>query len=232
MGTVLPYEQRGFFCTMSSVPVPERFLQAPSARRLRGAGSAQGPETPEPSLSPLPLSPSQGCGSMRHRHGLLIPLCVLGAEGKSCSHVLAPHGAHQLPPFAQHVCRIQSSAPGGPKFPPPAHQVALELPSCHAEQTGSRPTPRHCMAAATNAPTNTLTTWLVPPLTRCEPPHARHRHPGHPKLAVLSPESPESRAGATSVRRAAGLAAGGIAFPPAHLACCSALCLAQLSELS
>lgn len=117
LGTVLPYEQRGFFCTMSSVPVPERFLQAPSARRLRGAGSAQGPETPEPSLSPLPLSPSQGCGSMRHRHGLLIPLCVLGAEGKSCSRVLAPHGAHQLPPICPARATSRAALLGGQNSP-------------------------------------------------------------------------------------------------------------------
>lgn len=107
--------KRAYFCTMSFVqPQPGR-LPVPRARpMMSGAKWAQTsiPEGPKdqqrrarafslcnalPSLMPFPAhltSPSllsSGCGSMRHRHGVLIPVCILGAEGKCLVCLPAPH---------------------------------------------------------------------------------------------------------------------------------------------
>lgn len=114
---------------------------------------------PAPARLTSPSLPSQGCGSMRHRHGVFIPVCILGAEGKSLTRLPAPHirvtlphATDQLPQFAQCQHRVRS---GGP---------SLSL-RCRAggrtEQTGSCPAPLRSRAAVTDAATHAITNAIT-----------------------------------------------------------------------
>lgn len=112
---------------------------------------------PAPARLTSPSLPSQGCGSMRHRHGVFIPVCVLGAEGKSLAclpvprvPVTLPHAANQLPQFAQ--CHIQSSAP--------SLSLCFHARGC-TEQTRSYPMPCHSTATVTDTATHAITNLVT-----------------------------------------------------------------------